>query len=460
MAKRTMDVEINLNNKMETEDSIVQIKKKSKIEENRGSLYSSNLGAFVAIPQPIFITIFSLLKDNKDLVNTRLVCKLFAKLISGFWSQIIPFLHFPAYLENIEKGIAVKPCNLCIKNKNLHILKRNLVLRLLNSSKLYKDTFLSLPLETLQIDINDQSIIDFFPPLPISINKYVLIGECSLTHLNNLPPHLKKLQILKKSASQLALKDGFIDNINININISFGTKEDYFTPLTLISNIGTPDLIKKLINRGANVDKEDLSGRTPLQSAILNKKNHNVKFLLENGANINKCGSIECNKNTPLFIACQNGFDEIVELLLKNNADIYKTYEKYYCYPICIASIKNYYKVFETLLRCGVDVKKINNVDNCDPLYNASMYGYYKLVELLIKYCDPNAIQGSGLTALHIAIQYRHCKIIELLLKNGADPNKLSKFGMSPLEMTERNNIKVLLMKYGATYTSKDLINF
>ena len=42
-------------------------------------------------------------------------------------------------------------------------------------------------------------------------------------------------------------------------------------------------------------------------------------MLINYGANVNSCDNV---KNSPLFIACQNGNNEIVKLLLFNKADV------------------------------------------------------------------------------------------------------------------------------------------
>ena len=54
------------------------------------------------------------------------------------------------------------------------------------------------------------------------------------------------------------------------------------------------------MEHGADINKDDKDGFTPLFDACSNGNIHMVRFLIENGANINK----QCNNGqTPLFNA-------------------------------------------------------------------------------------------------------------------------------------------------------------
>jgi len=66
------------------------------------------------------------------------------------------------------------------------------------------------------------------------------------------------------------------------------------------------EVVKNLVEHGADINKEDNDGATPLYIACFNEQV--VKYLVEHEADINK----EADGGfTPLYIACQNGHIEV-----------------------------------------------------------------------------------------------------------------------------------------------------
>ncbi len=82
---------------------------------------------------------------------------------------------------------------------------------------------------------------------------------------------------------------------------------------------GYLDVVKVLVDGGAELDATDNLGHTALFYAVLNEQLEVVRFLLEKGAGVDVQGR---NLNgTPLLMAAQNGDAEIVKLLLAYGAD-------------------------------------------------------------------------------------------------------------------------------------------
>ena len=75
------------------------------------------------------------------------------------------------------------------------------------------------------------------------------------------------------------------------------------------------------MEHGADINKEDCDGWTPLFSACFNEHIEIVKYLVEHGTNINKERD---GGFTPLHIAFRNGHIEIVKYLVEHGADIIK----------------------------------------------------------------------------------------------------------------------------------------
>ena len=73
------------------------------------------------------------------------------------------------------------------------------------------------------------------------------------------------------------------------------------------------NILKLLIKKGANINKADSMGNTPLINACELGKAENVKILLANGANPNQA-NLEAEK--PLDLAIKSGNKELIDLLM------------------------------------------------------------------------------------------------------------------------------------------------
>ncbi len=87
------------------------------------------------------------------------------------------------------------------------------------------------------------------------------------------------------------------------------------SPLMIASIQGQIDMVKRLIARGADVNKP---GWTPLHYAASRGQIEVMRLLLENHAYIDAASP---NNTTPLMMAARYGSDEAVRLLLEEGAD-------------------------------------------------------------------------------------------------------------------------------------------
>jgi len=109
---------------------------------------------------------------------------------------------------------------------------------------------------------------------------------------------------------------------DVNIADNKGT-----TPLMLASDNCNINLVRLLLDNGADIHMTDDRGRTALIRACISNKSSKatqlsfIKFLLENGAEID-IDAADNNGQTALMIASNNsGNIDIVNVLLENNAD-------------------------------------------------------------------------------------------------------------------------------------------
>ena len=152
-------------------------------------------------------------------------------------------------------------------------------------------------------------------------------------------------------------------------------------------------------------------------------KKGNIKQLnlfLEAGMDVNVH-----NNGTALTCAVYGDHLESVKFLLENGADVNEA--AYWGTPLGIASYKGYYKIAELLLKHGADVDIVSRND-MSPLFNAVlMKGRSKIVDLLLKNgADPNFKQDvTRETPLIVAAGKGNLEIVNSLIKGGSDINYL-----------------------------------
>ncbi|XP_072409775.1 B-cell lymphoma 3 protein [Chiloscyllium punctatum] len=92
-----------------------------------------------------------------------------------------------------------------------------------------------------------------------------------------------------------------------------------YTPLHVSVNSYQKEIVEFLLEQGADIDAVDIkSGKTPLVHAVENNCIDMVRLLLQHGANVNLQ---TYSGNTALHCSSGRGFLEVVKVLLKNGAD-------------------------------------------------------------------------------------------------------------------------------------------
>jgi 26S proteasome non-ATPase regulatory subunit 10 len=128
----------------------------------------------------------------------------------------------------------------------------------------------------------------------------------------------------KKKNIWKAAQDGDLENLKYWIEIEKKPidlrDEDQRTPLHWSASTGKENVVIYCITKGAEVDAEDESKWTPLISSCSSGHLSIVKQLISTKKiNINKKND---SGKTALFYACSKGFDDIVEYLLQNGAQV------------------------------------------------------------------------------------------------------------------------------------------
>jgi len=125
---------------------------------------------------------------------------------------------------------------------------------------------------------------------------------------------MELFRLLRQGTSD-EVRDYFRKNPNVNANIR---NENGQTPLYWACERKNLDIIRAVIERGADVNSAEQNAFTPLHLATFLGNVDVMKVLLENGARVDVATNTGA---TPLHLAAKNGNIQTVTLLLDQGAD-------------------------------------------------------------------------------------------------------------------------------------------
>ena len=156
----------------------------------------------------------------------------------------------------------------------------------------------------------------------------------------------------------------------------------------VIEKIRCPEILKILIDRGANVNEEypvNGFGYTyPLDSALLDPSTQQLKILLDNGAKVNPPKTLKFGCSTLHFAVLKHYFDA-VELLLQFGANVHALND-YHETPLHIAARKiNGAQVTKLLLEYDSNPCQ-KDVDGENPVEGSFKYNKLHMMKIILKH--------------------------------------------------------------------------
>jgi ankyrin repeat protein len=179
--------------------------------------------------------------------------------------------------------------------------------------------------------------------------------------------------------------------------------------------------IQKLLSEGAAIDARDRTGATALLVATHGNQIAAAKVLIDAGADVNAKDNID---DSPYLYAGARGHLEILKMTLSYGADL-KSTNRYGGTALIPAAERGHVETVRTLIEAGVDVDHVNRLD-WTALLEAIILGnggerHQRIVELLVKAgANVNLADGKGETPLQHARSRGYVAIEKILVAAGA----------------------------------------
>jgi ankyrin repeat protein len=234
---------------------------------------------------------------------------------------------------------------------------------------------------------------------------------------------------------------------NVNIKNNYGE-----TPLQISADKNNLEIITQLVSHDADVNIQDTSGLTPLDDAIYHGQMETVKYLISNGAEIN---IKDTTGKTPLHYASIRNQVKISKYLIANGAEV-NARDGDGKSSLHYTVIDRNLELYRLLISNGADVNTKDNL-NRTSLHYAAARGYLEIVKSLIingSEIDPKGgfyLKGNwmlftlGCTPLHLSVIDGHLEVVKYLISQGADIELTNNEGENALDLAKKHEYQEIV---------------
>lgn len=205
------------------------------------------------------------------------------------------------------------------------------------------------------------------------------------------------------------------------------------------------NIVRTLLDEGADVNAPDSNGTICLHTAVDIGNKDVVRLLVEKGSYLNGRND---NYETPLAVSVTKENVAVVNILLDKHANVNIT-DSFGNSPLHVAVANGNLQICTLLLEKGKDIElNLQNVEGYTPLMLALINGHEEIATLLCEHnCDGSIMGSDGIPPLLLAAQKKYNKVVSCLIRNQVDVNVTDKNHNTALVSALENKCEEMAME-------------
>ncbi|XP_076466512.1 transient receptor potential cation channel subfamily A member 1 homolog [Babylonia areolata] len=211
--------------------------------------------------------------------------------------------------------------------------------------------------------------------------------------------------------------------------------DEQATALHKAASLNHVDMVQFLVDRGARINRRDKDNYTPLLLAATYGHVDTVQLLLHKGAD---CSAVDKYDKTAIYLAAEENKLAVLEKLLSypQVKRLINVSDQYDATPLHVACQNGYLDIVRVLIRHEANIA-CKNEEEQTPIHLAAKYGRTSIVREIVgrDKSTLNDEDEDSNTALHLAAEFGHTRVAEILLELGADVSARNYNQWTPLDL-------------------------
>ncbi|XP_030274330.1 ankyrin repeat and death domain-containing protein 1B isoform X1 [Sparus aurata] len=210
-------------------------------------------------------------------------------------------------------------------------------------------------------------------------------------------------------------------------------------PIHLAAWFGSLEILKSLVQAGAEQKVENEEGLNILHCAAINNHTEIVEYIV-NDLQMKELDKEDRSGNRPFALAAEHGCAEMLDMLMEPYEMATMKPNKRGDTPLHLAARNDQLEAVQLLLQ-SLDTRDEVNMDGETALYQAADKGQERCVLALLEAgCDPNILTTAKCSALHPVSEKGDTSLVQLLLEYKAHTDFKNQHQEAPLHLAVKNS--------------------